>query len=115
MAGKALCSPRYEHMVMQMMVDCCAMDDTACLTLKEEFPELQSTDPDMNPDFCAMHGNVCIRWAEALMMHPSIPARRSIVPSPYDASHNTCQAQHCPQPICLRGIASIHDWAVTVP
>ena len=83
MAGKALCSPRYEHMVMQMMVDCCAMEDTACLTLKEEFPELQITDSDMNPDFCAMHGNVCTRWVEALMMHPSIPARRSIVPSPY--------------------------------
>jgi hypothetical protein len=68
---------------MQMMVDCCAIDDTACLTLKEEFPELQSTDPDMNPDFCAMHGNVCTRWAEALLMPPSIPARRSIVSSPY--------------------------------
>ena len=85
-------------MVMQMMVDCCAMDDTACLTLKEEFPELQSTDPDMNPDFCAMHGNVCTRWADC-----------------YYAFLNTCKAQHRSQPICLRGIASIHKWTMVLP
>ena len=31
------------------------------MALKMEFPELSSDDPDMNPDFCAMHGNVCSR------------------------------------------------------
>ena len=46
---------------MQMMVNCCATDEDACTVLKMGFPELQSDDPDMNPDFCAMHGNVCSR------------------------------------------------------
>ncbi len=46
-----------------MMVNCCATDESACSALKMEFPELSSTDPDMNPDFCAMHGNVCSRYS----------------------------------------------------
>ena len=46
---------------MQMMVNCCATDEDACTALKMGFPELQSEDPDMNPNFCAMHGNVCSR------------------------------------------------------
>ena len=49
-----------------MMVDCCATDDSACTMLKMEFPELSSSDPDMHPDFCAMHGNVCTRRGNAL-------------------------------------------------
>ena len=48
-----------------MMADCCATDDSACTMLKMEFPELSSNDPDMNPDFCAMHGNVCTRCGNA--------------------------------------------------
>lgn len=58
---------------MQIMVDCCAMDDSACTALKMEFPELASPDPDMNPDFCAMHGNVCSRHGAALLRSPPTP------------------------------------------
>ena len=49
----------------QMMVNCCATDETACSALKAEYPEVASSDPDMNPDFCAMHGNVCSRCIAA--------------------------------------------------
>ncbi|CAL8465974.1 g5510 [Coccomyxa elongata] len=45
----------------QMMVDCCATDETACTALKAQFPQLNSNDPDVNPDYCYMHGNVCSR------------------------------------------------------
>ena len=48
-----------------MMVSCCATDETACSALRAEYPEVASSDPDMNPDFCAMHGNVCSRCAAA--------------------------------------------------
>ncbi len=44
-----------------MMVDCCATDETACTALKAQFPQLNSNDPDVNPDYCYMHGNVCSR------------------------------------------------------
>ena len=45
------------------MVDCCATDPTACTDLKAQFPQLSSGDPDVNPDYCYMHGNVCSRCA----------------------------------------------------
>ena len=61
--GKALSATIHDKVALQMMVNCCATDETACSTLKAEYPEVASSDPDMNPDFCAMHGNVCSRCA----------------------------------------------------
>ena len=59
----ALSAFAYYKAALQMMVNCCATDETACSTLKAEYPEVANSDPDMNPDFCAMHGNVCSRCA----------------------------------------------------
>lgn len=42
-----------------MMVECCAKDTTACTSMKMQYPQLSSADPDVNPDYCYMHGNVC--------------------------------------------------------
>lgn len=66
----------------QMMVDCCATDATACTLLKAQFPQLNSNNPDINPDYCYMHGNVCDRWGMTrIPLRPMSSAIRHRLPA----------------------------------